>query len=478
MFKTRTGPSLWVFSLCSLCLCGESSHADPGQWATYRGNPQRTGNTDGQPGPEKPAVLWVVRSLDHFVAAPVPVGGNVYLAGLGGFNRPTISVYPMVATGEPKPAWSRSAPYLRLASVSSPAVSGNHLVFGDGMHQDSGGVLHCLTADAGRPVWQLTLPGDLVHLEGTPTIAGGKVYMGGGAAGAFCVELDKATLDGKEVTAAEVAKLQEERWKQLQAKYAEAKKKDPELAIPPTEDDLLKPAPKAVWKTGEGKWHVDAPVNVVGDRVLVCTSYLDKEKAGERALYCLKADTGETVWSQKLPLNPWGGASVSGDTVVVTGSSVGYYYDQLKGAKGTIAAFDLATGQPKWRKDVPGGVTGCAAVADGVAVCTATDGKVRAFALADGDRRWIYDAKAPTFAPPAVAAGAVYVGDLAGGVHAVDLKTGAGRWKLDLGADPVKAAGMVYGGVTVHGGRLFVATCNLDGPLARKPTVIVCIGTK
>ena len=27
-------------------------------------------------------------------------------------------------------------------------------------------------------------------------------------------------------------------------------------------------------------------------------------------------------------------------------------------------------------------------------------------------------------------------------------------------------------------GKLYVATCNLEGPLARKPTCIVCIGGK
>ena len=478
--STSYRSSLCVLSLCSLCLCGSfSSAADATPWATYRGNPQRTGNTDGKPGPEKPAVLWVVKSQDHFVASPVPVGLNVFVAGLGAFNRPTVALYPADGSGEPKPAWSRTAPYLKLASVSSPAVAGNLVVFGDGMHQDSGGILHCLTADAGRPVWQLPMPGDLVHLEGAPTVAGGKVYMGGGAAGAFCVDLAKATLDGKEVTAAEIAKLQEARWKELVAKYEEALKKKDDFAVPPSEDQLLKPAPKLLWQKGQQQWHVDAPVCVAGDRVLVCTSYLDKEKAGERALYCLTAATGDTVWTQPLPLNPWGGAAVLGDTVVVTGSTIGYYYAQLKGAKGTVAAFDLATGKPKWQKDVPGGVVGCVALADGLAVCTATDGKVRAFALADGDRRWVYDAKVPIFAPPAIAGGVVYAGDLQGVIHAIDLKTGAAKWKLDLGADPaVKSPGMVYGGVTLNGGKLFVATCNLEGPLARKPTCVVCIGTK
>lgn len=451
-------------------------HADE-PWATYRGNAQRTGNTDGQAVPDSPKVLWVIKSNDHFVAAPVPVGDNVYLSRLGAFNQPALGVFPLKPAGEPKPAWSKAVPYLRLASVSSPAVAGNLLVVGDGMHQDAGGVLHGLAADTGRPLWQLTMPGDLIHLEGAPTVAGGKVFMGGGAAGAFCVDPNVLTLDGKPVAAADVPKLQEAKWKELQAAYEAEKKKDPALAVPPSEDQLLKPVPAVVWKKGEQKWHVDAPVCVAGDRVLVATSFLDKEKIGERALYCLSAATGDTVWTKPLKLNPWGGASVSGDTVVISGSSIGYYYAQLKGAKGDVTAFDLKTGQEKWRKEVPGGVVGCVALSDDLAVCTASDGKVRAFALADGERRWVYDAKVPVFAPPAVAGGVVYAGDLSGGVHAIDLKTGNGKWTLDLGKDPAtQAPGMVYGGPTVVGGKLVIATCNLEGPLARKPTCVACLG--
>lgn len=459
------------------CLVFASNIAAAEPWATYRGNPARTGNADGVAVPDSPKILWAIKANDQFIASPVPVGDGVYFSRLGAFNQPRLGVYPLASAGEPKAVWTKAVPYLRLASVSSPSQAGNLLVFGDGMHQDAGGTLHGLAADTGLPLWQLPMPGELIHLEGAPTIANGHVYMGGGAAGAFRVDPTSLTLEGKPVAAADLPKLQETKWKELLAKYEAEKKKDPSLAIPPSEDELPKPTPKVVWRKGEKKWHVDAPVNVVGDRVLVCTSFLDAEKVGERAIYCLDAATGETVWTKPLRFNPWGGASVLGDTVVVAGSSVGYYYAQLKGAKGELSAFDLKTGAEKWRKDAPAGLASCAALSGDLAVCTATDGKVRSFALADGERRWIYDAKTPIFAPPAIAGGVVYVGDLKGAIHAIDLKTGNGKVLVDLGTDPATASpGMVYGGPIVVGGKLVVATCNLEGPFARKPTCVVCLG--
>ena len=85
--------------LCVLCaLCGESLAADPAPWATYRGNPQRTGNTDNVAGPEKPAILWSVKSTDHFIASPVPVKDSVYVAGVGAFNRPSAHLFPFAAS--------------------------------------------------------------------------------------------------------------------------------------------------------------------------------------------------------------------------------------------------------------------------------------------------------------------------------------------------------------------------------------------
>src|SRR5947207_5400564 len=51
-----------------------------GDWLTHRGNPQRTGAADDLPGPKSAKVLWVHRTREHFVAAPVPGGKEVYLS--------------------------------------------------------------------------------------------------------------------------------------------------------------------------------------------------------------------------------------------------------------------------------------------------------------------------------------------------------------------------------------------------------------
>jgi outer membrane protein assembly factor BamB len=471
-----------IAALCLLCVFAPLREIPPlgaAEWATYRGNPQRTGNSDGQAGPAAAKVLWVLPAKDHFIASPVPAGDRVFISGLGPFNVSTFFALTADPKAAERAAWLKTTPYLKLPTVSSPAVVDGKLIFGDGMHQTDGAVLHCLRMDKGMPLWQLPLPGNLVHLEGSPTVSDGKVYLGGGAAGVLCVDMNRVTLNGKETDLPAIQKLLDEKWAELVKKYEEDKKKDPDFAVPPSEDMLPKPAPVKVWQQGQDKWHVDAPVAVAGDRVLVASAFLDKEKLGDRSLYCLDARTGTVQWQAKLRLNPWGGPTVAGDLVVVGGSTIGYDPKALKGAKGEVTAIDLKSGTVKWQKDVPGGIVSCVAVADGLAVATATDGKVRTFNLADGERRTILDGKTPFFAPPAVAKGVAYVGDLNGVVTAVPLTGGAPKWTLDLGAAAeVKAPGMIYGGPAVQGGRLIVATANLEGPNAGKPTAVVCIGDK
>ena len=302
----------------------------------------------------------------------------------------------------------------------------------------------------------------------------------------LCLDLNRVTLDGKDMDLSAVQKLLARRWKDLLATYEADKKKDPDFAVPPDEDQLPRPVPRRVWQQGRDRWHVDAPVAVAGTRVLVASAYLERERLGDRALYSLDRDTGAVQWRTPLRLNPWGGPSVWGELVVVGGSSIGYDPKVVEGARGEVAVFGLADGKPRWRHELPGGVLGSVALAGGLAVLTATDGKIRAYDLVSGERRWAYEGGAAFFAAPAVAQGVVYAGDLHGVVHALRLANGRPVWKLDLATDPrVQIPGMIYGGPAVQGGRLFVATCNLGGRAGagarsgdRPQRGVVCIGDK
>ena len=222
-------------------------------WTTYRGNPARTGNSDGKAGPAAPKVLWVFRSNENFIASPVPAGDRLYLSGLGAFNVPTFYALHLDAKGDKQVAWSKTQPLLKQPTVSSPAIADGKIVFGDGMHQNDGAYLHVWGIDGESPLWQLPVPGKLVHLEGSPTIVGKKAYLGGGNAGVLCVDLDRATLDGKEMPVAKIAQEIESQWKVLLKKYEVDRKKDPDFAVKPTRDKLPKPAPVKLWQQGVGQ---------------------------------------------------------------------------------------------------------------------------------------------------------------------------------------------------------------------------------
>jgi outer membrane protein assembly factor BamB len=450
-----------------------------GDWLTHRGNAQRTGAADDLPGPKSANVLWVHKTREHFVAAPVPGEKEVYLSSLGAFNTSRFDALAIDPRATKRIVWSKSAPLLKLPTVSAPALSAGKLVFGDGMHQTDGAVLHCVEADGGLPVWQLTVPGKLVHLEGAPTISDGKVYIGGGNAGVLCVDLERVTLDGKEQDLATVRKVLAARWKELLDTYEKEKKVDPDFAIPPSEDALPRPVPRLVWQVGRDQWHVDAPLAVSQGKVFVASAFLDDEKIGERALFCLDAADGKSIWKAPLKLNPWGGPTLAGDLALVACSSIRFDPKQISGAIGEVVAVRFADGSIAWRTPLAGGVVSSVAVSDQLAVVSSTDGKLRGLDLVSGTEKWTYPAGAPFFAGVAIAAGVVYGADLAGVVHAVDLAKGQKLWTFDLAKDPVvKAPGSVYGSPAVARGRLFLATCNLDASREKPATVVVCIGDK
>src|SRR5262249_6325302 len=121
--------------LCVLAL-GRADAVEP--WATYRGNTERTGCTDGKAGPATPTGLWVWQSKEHYIASPVPHGKRLYVPSLGTFNLGRFACLDTEPGAKTRILWSKSVPSLKLPIVSSPGISGGRVVFGDGMHQTDG----------------------------------------------------------------------------------------------------------------------------------------------------------------------------------------------------------------------------------------------------------------------------------------------------------------------------------------------------
>ena len=76
-------------------------------WLTHRGNPQRTGSLDDQPGPATPAVLWAYKAQQHFVASVVPQAQSLYIAGLGAYNMGVLHCVAAEADTRSRVLWSK-----------------------------------------------------------------------------------------------------------------------------------------------------------------------------------------------------------------------------------------------------------------------------------------------------------------------------------------------------------------------------------
>ena len=462
-----------------LCIWALSAGAARADWLTGRGNNERTGCQDDRGGPNEPKVLWVYKAREDFIASPVVGANRLFASSLAGFNTAAFHALTMDPPDAGRIVFSKGAPFIKLPTVCSPVIVGGLVIFGDGMHQTDGAILYCLRESTGLPVWQLSVPGKLVHMEGAPAVANGRVYAVGGEAGILCVDIKTLTLDGKPSNVDAASAAIQAKWAELLAKYEEDRKKNGDLAIPPSEDALPKAVPKILWQKGQALWHVDAPITVAGERVLAASARVEADKVGKSCLVCLNAADGSTVWEVPLPVNPWAGASVSGNLAVVGCSSVRFERKLIPQAKGQVLAVQVSDGKIAWQRDVPGGVLAPAALKNGLAVFTATDGKVRAFDLASGKDRWTYDAGAPFFGGPALAADTVYAADLAGNLHAVMLADGKKKWVLSLPADvAVQAPGGCYGSPVVHGGQIYLATSNLESDHADKPCGVLCVGEK
>ncbi len=163
--------------------------AGAADWPMFRAGAGRLGAVPGAPGPARGGEVWRFDGADTFYSSPSVVGNRVYVTSAEkGIYRDSGAVYCLDAdTGGV--VW-RAQPDGFRATFSSPSVSGNYLVCGEGLHYTRDARVFCLDASEegrGRVLWQYRTAS---HVESSPCMAGGRVYVGAGDDGYYCFELE------------------------------------------------------------------------------------------------------------------------------------------------------------------------------------------------------------------------------------------------------------------------------------------------
>jgi len=414
-------------------------HSD---WPMWRGSPSRravAAGRDQEPRSGKVQWSFSMGSLKSFYSSPAVVGNRVY--AIGSNYVPPISdsgaIYCLDAdSGEV--IWQFQADRYR-ASFSSPSIAGKYLVVGEGLHWTQDSRIFCIdlerSAKAGRGVkaWSFRTGS---HVESSPCIYDGKVYVGAGDDGFYCLQL-AGDGQGNAVV---------------------------------------------VWHV-EGEDYPDCePSPAVRDGKV----YFGLGKGG-KAVVCLDAATGKQLWRRAAPYPVFASPAVA-DGKVVVGMGAGNYVnsaeeiaanvrrDLLRQGKtpeqaaeataditpaGRVWCLDANTGKIIWSfEDIDRTVLGSPAIADGMVYVGSRDKYLYCLSLANGELIGKFNARGPIVSGPAVGEEHVFVVTQPGMLFSVDRRTLSADWAVSLNADTMSSP-------AVAGGHVYVGTNN----------ALLCVGT-
>ena len=146
---------------------------------------EQTGNLTGKVAPFKEK--WIYTAPDNFLgmfaSSPVVDGDAVYAAFSDALQRGTL-VRLDRHTGEQKWAFYGKKPALR-QMISTPCLADGKLYFGEGFHDDKDCHVFSVDAETGKEVWHFQTAG---QTESSPAVAHGKVYIGAGNDGVYCLD--------------------------------------------------------------------------------------------------------------------------------------------------------------------------------------------------------------------------------------------------------------------------------------------------
>jgi outer membrane protein assembly factor BamB len=399
-------------------------------WPMFRGNIQRSGAAPGTAAPTRGGLNWSFTAEKTFYSTPTVVGNRVYVtsAEVGVFaDRGAIYCLDADTGGV---VW-RSVPRGYRATFSSPSVAGNRLVVGEGLHLTRDARVVCLDLDRnGAVLWEYRTAS---HVESSPLIHNGRVYVGAGDDGYYCLDLEPDA-DGNA---------------------------------------------RVIWHAA-GDQYLDAESSPVGhgDRIYVGLG-LDGH-----AVVCLDAAGGQELWRMPTPYPVFAPPAIARGKLFVgmgNGNMIetaeafrerelrrlrqqGLTEEELDEARqrlapaGEVWCLDLETGAVDWKFKLPRTVLGAIVAGEDRLFFASRDGRVYSLGY-DGRPIHQWNSGAPIVTSPALADGYLYVVSDSGRLYALESRTLQPVWETILGT-----RGPFVGSPTIARGRAYVGTPN-DGLL-------------
>lgn len=409
--------------------------ADARPWPGFRGGPERRGWQPGAPDPTSPALHWTYRPANDaaIFSSPAVVGDHVF------FATARVSVFDKKGSGElicldardGREIWRGKLPGMR-ATFSSPAVVGDHVVIGEGLHETRDARVSVFDRRDGGLRWTAHTGS---HAESSPVVADGRVFAGAGRDGyrAFDLEPDA---DGR---------------------------------------------PRLLWHApGERYMDASGSPNVHDGRVFVPMG-----RWGGHGLACLDADDGAERWRVTTPYPVFSGPTLVPDRgLVLIGMGNGNFVQTAEqalpgelaflrargaseaelaeatralGPAGEVWAIDLESGTVRWKFAAGRTVLGQVVAGDDAVYFGSRDGHLYRLGY-DGRELARWDARAPIVASPALGEAHVYVVTAAGILYGLDARSLRVVWEMPLQTQAVAAGDLFISSPVVAHGRIYVGT--------------------
>jgi outer membrane protein assembly factor BamB len=378
----------------------------------------------GGPSPSGLKRLWSFQPQETvFFSTPVVAGNYVYTAAcqsdLGGYT----GLLACLDAETGKPLWQKTQlgddPLRPFFSSPALTADGKYLVVGQGLHADSNCSLLCFEAPTGKLHWAVKTP---LHLESSPAVLGDVAIVGAGA-----IEGPDGSPTGNPGYV-------------LAVRISDGK----ELWTQPVNDPESSPA-----ITDDGLVVIGSGFN--GNAVVALRSPGD----GPQQLQTAPSIAWQTAVKQPV-VSP---ITLSGD-LVIAGAGNGDVVHSRANAQGWVVALDRKSGAVRWQTEFPDAVLGGVACRDGKVICPCRNGEVTGLSAADGKQLWSsrLSGDAPVLAGCAFTARRIYAVSNDGYLAAFDPATGKVVERIYLNSQSSPGTGLCLCTPQVVGGRLYVGS--------------------